>query len=74
MLEREEMEWRSEANEVPETCILSNDQQGATPLFVSLKVYDPTFHLIYIIGKPFRKEFKLSSKWNIVHFINYCPN
>ena len=57
--------WKSEASvEVPEACILSSGQLGATPLVpknnISLGDNDPTSHSIYYLSKQFSNEFMVS--------------
>ena len=78
---------KSEANaEVPGICILSNGQQGVTPLapkrvclYKCLWENDPTSHLIYYLSKHFPNEFMVStasfksSMHHDVHFGNYGP-
>uniref|UniRef100_A0A8D3BLL0 non-specific serine/threonine protein kinase n=1 Tax=Scophthalmus maximus TaxID=52904 RepID=A0A8D3BLL0_SCOMX len=48
-------------NYVPETCIIWNDQQRATPLVVSRKSMRERSRLIYNVSKEFPEEFMVES-------------
>ena len=62
--------------EVPETCLLCSDQQGATPLVVSIEVYrsDSTSHFITSVNiQEFMSQSLVSSLLQTadVHLVSY---